>query len=191
MQAMLGDCGPQAVSQSIPMTPIQFARLFQSTMRKEPIGTPGEIQFWKNSSSPSSPGELPYPKVERVPSCSKLLKSGEAFSGFVSEEFREITTADGDTATSPNGTGTAGLISNIKDAGKMRVSVAALAEQPVQYTVCSGARWDNKEIVYNPGKGEFGADKGGPMHTWIAFENPCQNFSALVTVTVTEAGALF
>jgi hypothetical protein len=183
---MLAACGVHAVTQSIPMTPIQFARLFQSTMVTAQTNRALEMVFWKNSSD-----NLKYPRVESIPSCSDLMKDSASFSGFLSREFREVTTSNDVTATNPSVGGTAALIRDIQESGKRRVSIAALAERPVQYTVCSGTRWNNKEVVpfIHRHLGEYGVDKGGLQYTWIAFENSCPNFTALVTVDVTEAGA--
>jgi hypothetical protein len=81
-------------------------------------------------------------------------------------------------------TGVPSLTKRLQDAGATHVAVAAITGRPLEYPVCSGTKWGDPLW-----KGAPHSVFPGPSLTFIAFDNPCVNFAAQVTLDIELTGA--
>jgi hypothetical protein len=81
-------------------------------------------------------------------------------------------------------TGVPSLTKSLQDAGATHAAVAVITGRPLEYPVCSGTMWGDPSWA----GGSYPVFPG-PSLTFIAFDNPCVNFAAQVTLDIELTGA--
>lgn len=174
-QALFGDCSVVAVAQSIPLTPMEFARLYETTLRQV--------------REDSDDGTLPSPPttLQTRPACDRLVEDLASNKNYRARVLDAVVgPEDPALANAPAANDTAALVEAMRENGKQRTAVATLAGRPVQYAVCSTDTWDNTLVINTPGNGK---DEGGRQLTYIAFLNSCPDYDARVKLDIVPAGA--
>lgn len=177
MQALFGGCSILAVSQSIPLTAMQFARLYEMTLRDLRQNTPVHV----GASAPST-------TLHTRPACNHLVDDLVSDQPASARVLETVVGSENPALASPfPSNDTSPLIEAMRGSGKQRTAIAALAGRPVQYAVCSAVKWDNtRTIAPRHGTGE---NDGGPQLTYIAFLNSCSDYDARVKLDIVPAGA--
>jgi hypothetical protein len=169
LQSAIGSCSVAAVKQSLPQDPLEFTRLYESTLSDDARGS-----------------SLRRPDLEIEPSCNPLLANVQRAAGFAIQDLRGLVARE--EVNIANLT-TEQILKDARKAGQRFVSLVTLAGKPLPYTVCSAKTWDN--TLLNPATMHnlHGPGLGGPQLTWIAFSNACKNYAVQVKLEIVRSGA--
>ena len=171
MQEILGECSLLAVSQSIPLTPMQFARLYEDT--QDAVRALDSNALDRRLSSAKA-------RLSDPPQCSALLDAIDPAQSYFIRELEKILGPEQTQSAASNGT--ADFVDEVRRSGSKTTTVAALAGMPVQYTACANDTWDNRLIyTYTDHNSAVG---GGQQYTWVAFSNKCPTYDARVTIDI-------
>lgn len=122
-QEILGECSLLAVTQSIPLTPMQFARLYEDT--QSALRQLDNTTFSALSNASTT--------LDTPPQCSAMLDAIDPAQSYFVRELEKIIGPEQTRAATTNGT--ADFIAEVRDTGSKTTTVAALGGNPVQYTV--------------------------------------------------------
>ena len=175
MQVLFGDCAIIAVAQSIPLEPMEFARLYETTLAQ---------QADNNGDTLSKPSKT----LDTRPVCDDLVRDASTDEGFRTRVLDAVVGPEGPlVADSASANETAALVASLRGSGKRRTAISALAGRPVRYAVCSADTWDNSLVL--DAEAGHGENAGGRQLTYIAFLNTCPDYDARITLEIVPAGA--